>query len=123
MDGCAINSNNEKTKKKNTNCKMILDYHADYSNSAHGWLSLNILHKIIKGGYFILLLFVNIFGFVGCFVALSKKIFLPMIPLAFIFTLTIIFGYVEQRYLVPAYSFLIIFTAFILEARTGIEPI
>ncbi|MCC3217910.1 glycosyltransferase family 4 protein [Chryseobacterium sp. X308] len=35
-------------KKKNPHVKMIMDYHADYSNSANGWLSLNILHKVIR---------------------------------------------------------------------------
>lgn len=35
-------------KKQNPHVKMIMDYHADYSNSANGWLSLNILHKVIR---------------------------------------------------------------------------
>ena len=35
-------------KKRNPHVKMIMDYHADYSNSANNWLSLNILHKIIR---------------------------------------------------------------------------
>lgn len=35
-------------KKRHDNCKMIMDYHADYSNSAKSWLSLNILHKLIR---------------------------------------------------------------------------
>lgn len=34
--------------KKKPNCKMIMDYHADYSNSGKNWLSINILHKIIR---------------------------------------------------------------------------
>ncbi len=33
-------------KKKNPNCKIIFDFHGDYSNSASNWLSLNILHKV-----------------------------------------------------------------------------
>jgi 1,2-diacylglycerol 3-alpha-glucosyltransferase len=37
-----------KYKKMYPNCKMIMDYHADYSNSAKNKLSLNILHKIIR---------------------------------------------------------------------------
>lgn len=36
-----------KYKKENPLCKLIMDYHADYSNSAQNWLSLNFLHKII----------------------------------------------------------------------------
>ncbi len=35
-------------KKRNPHVKMIMDYHADYTNSANNWLSLNILHKIIR---------------------------------------------------------------------------
>lgn len=35
-------------KKKNPHVKMIMDYHCDYSNSANNWLSLSILHKIIR---------------------------------------------------------------------------
>lgn len=31
---------------------LIMDYHADYSNSAKNWLSLNILHKVIRKSYF-----------------------------------------------------------------------
>jgi 1,2-diacylglycerol 3-alpha-glucosyltransferase len=35
-------------KKRNPNVKMIMDYHADFSNSANGWLSLIVLHKLIR---------------------------------------------------------------------------
>lgn len=35
-------------KKRNPHVKMIMDYHADYSNSANNWVSLNVLHKIIR---------------------------------------------------------------------------
>lgn len=38
---------------KNPSCKMILDYHADYSNSGKNWLSLNILHKFIRRRFFL----------------------------------------------------------------------
>lgn len=39
-------------KKKNPSCKIILDYHADYSNSGKNWISINILHKMIRN-YFL----------------------------------------------------------------------
>lgn len=29
-------------------CRMILDYHADYSNSGKNWLSLRILHGVLR---------------------------------------------------------------------------
>ena len=35
-------------KNRNPKVKMIMDYHADYSNSANNWASLNILHKVIR---------------------------------------------------------------------------
>jgi len=34
--------------KKNPSCKLIMDYHADYSNSGKNWLSIEILHKQIR---------------------------------------------------------------------------
>jgi 1,2-diacylglycerol 3-alpha-glucosyltransferase len=37
-----------KYKELNPDCKIILDYHADYTNSASNWLSLKILHGIIR---------------------------------------------------------------------------
>lgn len=39
-------------KKRNPHVKMIMDYHADYSNSANGWLSLNILHKVVRKKFY-----------------------------------------------------------------------
>lgn len=34
--------------KKNRDVRMIMDYHADYSNSGKNWLSLKILHGTIR---------------------------------------------------------------------------
>jgi 1,2-diacylglycerol 3-alpha-glucosyltransferase len=34
--------------RKNPSCKMIMDYHADYSNSGRNWLSLKILHGVVR---------------------------------------------------------------------------
>lgn len=38
-------------KKRHAACKMIMDYHADYANSAKNWLSLKILHGVIRKWY------------------------------------------------------------------------
>lgn len=38
-------------KKRHKNCRMILDYHADYSNSGKNWLSLKVLHGIARKWY------------------------------------------------------------------------
>ena len=37
--------------KRDPKCKMIMDYHADYSNSGKNWISLKILHGIIRKWY------------------------------------------------------------------------
>ena len=34
--------------KSQPSCRMIMDYHADYSNSGKNWLSLKILHGFIR---------------------------------------------------------------------------
>jgi len=35
-------------KRAHPSCRIIMDYHADYSNSGSNWLSRNILHKMIR---------------------------------------------------------------------------
>jgi 1,2-diacylglycerol 3-alpha-glucosyltransferase len=37
-----------KYKKKNPSCRLIMDYHADYSNSGKNWISLRFLHGFIR---------------------------------------------------------------------------
>ena len=37
--------------KSNSNCKMIMDYHADYSNSGKSWVALRILHGTLRKWY------------------------------------------------------------------------
>lgn len=34
--------------KLHPRCRMILDYHADYSNSGKNWLSLRVLHGVLR---------------------------------------------------------------------------
>jgi 1,2-diacylglycerol 3-alpha-glucosyltransferase len=34
--------------KQHPQCRMIMDYHADYSNSGRNWLSLRVLHGTIR---------------------------------------------------------------------------
>ena len=38
-------------KRRQPQCRMIMDYHADYSNSGRNWLSLKILHGVIRKWY------------------------------------------------------------------------
>ena len=37
-------------EKRHPQCRMILDYHADYSNSGRSWLSIRVLHGVIRNG-------------------------------------------------------------------------
>jgi 1,2-diacylglycerol 3-alpha-glucosyltransferase len=39
-------------KRDHPGCRVILDYHADYANSAKNWLSLNVLHRLIRRRFF-----------------------------------------------------------------------
>jgi hypothetical protein len=71
-------------------------------------------HKMIKGGYFILLLLVSALGIIGSLTALRKKVLLAIVPLIFIILLAALLRYAEQRYLVPVYPFLLIFTAYLI---------
>jgi len=38
--------------KQNPNCRVIMDYHADYSNSGKNWVSIKVLHGIIRKWFF-----------------------------------------------------------------------
>lgn len=40
-----------KYKEKNLDVVVIMDYHADYSNSGKNWLSLKVLHGVIRKWY------------------------------------------------------------------------
>lgn len=37
--------------KRHPDCRMIMDYHADYSNSGKNWVSLKILHGVLRKGF------------------------------------------------------------------------
>jgi hypothetical protein len=45
-----------KYKKRNKVCRLILDFHGDFSNSANNWLSLKILNGLIRRYYLLILL-------------------------------------------------------------------
>lgn len=65
-----------------------------------------------KGGSFVLLLLINGLGLFGALLGLLKKQWLSIVPLSLIFLIACVFGYVEQRYLTPAYPFMTIYAAF-----------
>jgi hypothetical protein len=79
---------------------------------------MSIFQKVVKGGYFLLLLAVNILGLVSCVIALFRKHKLAVLPLIFIFLFTFILGYIEQRYLAPVYALNILFIAYLFDSIT-----
>jgi hypothetical protein len=77
---------------------------------------MNIFEKMVK--IFYLLLFTVVVS-VGSFVMLglfftrqNTERWWWMLPLGLIFVLAVVFGYVEQRYLVPVYPFMVVAVAF-----------
>jgi 1,2-diacylglycerol 3-alpha-glucosyltransferase len=40
-------------KKRNPKCSIIMDFHADYSNSGKNWISLKILHGLLRNYLFL----------------------------------------------------------------------
>jgi Dolichyl-phosphate-mannose-protein mannosyltransferase len=79
---------------------------------------MNILQKLVKLGYYFLLLLVNISGVVATiYILISKdwKMFtIALIPWSLIFVLACVMGYIEQRYLVPAYPFFMLLMVYLL---------
>ncbi len=39
-------------RRLHNGCRIVMDYHADYSNSGRNWFSLNVLHKLIRRSLF-----------------------------------------------------------------------
>lgn len=76
---------------------------------------MNAFEIAMKGASFLLLLLVNAFGLFGAVLGLIKKQWLALVPLSLIFLIACIFGYVEQRYLTPAYPFMTIYATFALD--------
>jgi hypothetical protein len=76
---------------------------------------MTFFHKIAKISYYLLLLFINIFGLIGCLFAFFKGYKLWIFPVTLFITIGFILGFVEQRYLVPAYPYFVIFSAIIIE--------
>jgi hypothetical protein len=73
---------------------------------------MNIFQKLLKASYFLLLIFINVVGLLVClFELFIRKNKWAIFPLVLIFFLGVVFGYVEQRYLVPVYPFFVIFVA------------
>jgi hypothetical protein len=77
---------------------------------------MNVFEKIIKIFYLVLFTVVVIGGMlvmVGLFFTRNNsERWWWMLPLGLVFALTMILGFVEQRYLVPVYPFMIVAVAF-----------
>jgi hypothetical protein len=69
-------------------------------------------HKVIKGGSYVALIAVNVFGLLAWLWAFRRRnlplIISGLIPVMIILILGPVLGFVEQRYLVPAYPVLVI---------------
>ena len=70
---------------------------------------MSFVQKVIKSGYFLLLLLVSTLGSLGCFYFLFKKQIWTLLPLLFVILLPGYFGYIEQRYFAPVYPFFMVF--------------
>jgi hypothetical protein len=79
---------------------------------------MNIVQKAVKLGYYALLLLVNILGICGAIYALLKRngamILWAFMPVLMIIVLAGVMGYIEQRYLVPAYPLLLVSGVFLV---------
>jgi len=74
--------------------------------------SMSWYHKLIKAGSFVLLIFVNIFGLLSWLWLFFRNpgpaVLIGLIPVLILIVLGPVLGYVEQRYLVPAYPILML---------------
>lgn len=75
---------------------------------------MHLYQKVMKLGYLMLLNFITTTGLIGMFLGFSGKNIFQLIPLCIVVTLACILGFVEQRYLVPAYPFFCIYSAYFI---------
>jgi len=73
---------------------------------------MKFYQKAAKGGFLLLLNLVSLLGVLGIAISFSAKNLYGIIPLSIIFTIACFLGFVEQRYLVPAYPFLVLYSAY-----------
>jgi hypothetical protein len=69
---------------------------------------MNFFHKLLKGFYYILLIFVLSTGLFGLFIMIYLKNPFVLIPISLLSVLILYFACPEQRYLVPLYPYFII---------------
>ena len=73
---------------------------------------MNVLQKIVKSGYLLLLLLINGFALMSVLLALIQRRFVilafALLPLGIALFLALLLGYIEQRYLVPVYPFFLV---------------
>jgi hypothetical protein len=78
-------------------------------------IEMNTIQWIFKALNYVALIFTNILGFVGMILALRRHPLTPIIIVVLLATLAIVLGYIEQRYLLPAYPFLVILSGFSIQ--------
>lgn len=70
-----------------------------------------LYQKVLKLGYLLLLNLVSLTGLIGTVMMFRRRNIYGIIPISMIVIVAGVLGFVEQRYLVPAYPFLCIFSA------------
>jgi hypothetical protein len=71
--------------------------------------NMNLFEKLFKAFYYLLLLYITTIGFISAVYELFKRNLFALIPLTMILLIGAALGFVEQRYLSPAYPFLTVF--------------
>ncbi len=86
---------------------------------------MNMVQKAVKGGYFLFYYFVIASALAGMAAAVWKKnrnaLLVALVVMSYVFLFGFVLGFVESRYLVPVYPFLILLSSF--AAATGISRI
>lgn len=86
------------------------------------FVKMNVVYRSLFKCFVLLFNLMSFLGLAGLLLVCYKKQVLPMlvgiIPLAFLVVLVYLLGWIELRYLVPVYPFLVLFAAYVLALLT-----
>jgi len=81
---------------------------------------MNVFELSIKSLSFLFLYFITVIGIVGIVISYFKRMekakLISLFPISLLFTLCGLIGYIELRYYAPVYIFMLLFSAFAIEA-------
>ncbi len=80
---------------------------------------MSFFHKALKGFYFLAFLCVSVIGTLSCLYQLCKRNYFSLIPLTLVLLIGGALGYVEQRYLAPAFPYLVMLAALAVLELSG----